>query len=244
MKTLIKSTIILQSEKKEVSININGNNLDESRILKEIQSFMIFHDERDEICLVDIFFCITMTGSITKQESKKWQVFINDIYEVVIEINQIHQNYLDLEQKQLEQNLDEELNLCHDEKPSVLGDGLFDDDEDEDINVFIEEDAIQNKIDNANADEIEEEKESSPYVSSGKNEGNTFEGYSKEEAPLLDDCSDELTLDDEDDLPQPTALVKLEQTCKAIALVSLSTILLSGAVVMAVHAIHQVKTLF
>ena len=91
--------------------------------------------------------------------------------------------------------------------------------------------------------EIEEEKESSPYVSSGKNEEITIQTY-KEEEPLLDDCSDELTLDDEDDLPQPTALVKLEQTCKAIALVSLSTMLLSGAVVMAVHAIHQVKTLF
>lgn len=241
MKTSIQSTMILQSYKKEVFININD--LDESRILKEIQTFTEFHDiEEYETCLCEIFFCITLTGIISKQESNKWTETLPNIYGVAIEILQTHQNYLELEQKQLEQQLDEELNLCHDEKPSVLGDGLFDDDEDEEIKVFIEEDAIQNKIDNANADEIEEEKESSPYVSSGKNEEITIHTYKEE--PLLDDCSDELTLDDEDDLPQPTALVKLEQTCKAIALVSLSTMLLSGAVVMAVHAIHQVKTLF
>lgn len=238
--------MILKSYKAERLINTR--NLDESKILNSIQEFIKLHNESEwETCLADVLFCITLTGINSKQESKKWNVKLLNIYDVAIEINQIIQNYSDLEEEQLAQQLDEELNACHDEKPCVLGDSLFDDDEDEPINVFVDEekDSVQEQINQANADEIEEKKESSPYVSSS--EDRTFQGYKKDEDLHLDktlDYSDEMTVDTVEDLPQSSTIEKLEQVCRVVATVSITTMLLSGAFLMTALAIHQVKTLF
>ena len=258
--------MILKSYKAEKLINTR--NIDESKMLNSIQEFIKLHDESEwETCLADVLFCITLTGTKNKQESKKWNVKLLKIYDISIEINQIIQNYLDLEEEQLAQQLIEELNTCHDEKPCVLGDSLFDDknddantqtldqpefdelaipDEDENIKIFIElkKDPIQEKINQANADEIEEEKEQAhpdskivkSTVSSTEEEmawAWEWEGY-----------SDEMTVDTVEDLPQSSTIEKLEQACRAIATVSITTMLLSGAVLMTALAIHQVKTLF